>query len=91
MFIYDSRAIEAISELNIDINKYYADIINLDKDTIDKDYASFFCKCLIIKNIIESKAKTIVTPRTIDNILLDMYDRKPKKSKQPVSTLSEVE
>lgn len=81
-FIYDSRAVEAINELKMKTYEVHDDIRRLDKTTVDKEYASFFCKCLILKKILEEKSGRIVTPRTIDNILLDIYDKKSEKVRQ---------
>jgi len=78
-FMYDYRASETIEKIVTDISEF-EDIIKENKDNIEKVYAKFFYRCVKLKNALEEKYDSIVTPRMIDNILLDNYI--PKEIKQ---------
>jgi len=73
-FIYDSRALSAlrsfIKRIPTDLNQ----ILNY-KD-IDKEYATFYCKCFELKRQIENQHGIILTNRQLDNILIDVANNK---------------
>src|SRR5690606_24597290 len=66
-FIYDSRAVTALGKYKIKSklsNKFKS-------KTIDKEYANFFCKCFELKNIIDKLHNVQITPRHLDNLLIE--------------------
>jgi len=72
-FIYDSRVAGALQKLYPGRLKGFDDVLNRD---IDKIYATFFCKALVLKNEIEKKFNLEITPRQIDNFLINEANNK---------------
>jgi hypothetical protein len=73
-FIYDSRALTALREFTSRVSKELRNIPRLSQ--VDKDYATFFCKCFDVKRRIEQEHKTKLTTRQFDNILIDIANHK---------------
>jgi len=68
-FIYDTRAVSSINENYPQrIPDKYRGIIN--SEYVDREYAKFFCKCLLLKEQLEAKTNEPITPRILDNILI---------------------
>ena len=73
-FIYDSRARTALRDFTNRMPKELRHIPQL--QTVDKEYATFFCKCFDLKNRIDNEHKTILTTRQLDNLLIDTANNK---------------
>lgn len=77
-FIYDSRASGGINillkELNIGLTKK-----NIDKNTSDKSYASFFTKCLMVQDEISKQYSILLSCRDLDTLLIDIANEKLRK------------
>jgi len=68
-YIYDSRAVKVMNRL--------ASILSFEKnpttvDTHDPEYSKFAEKCLHLQTYIEKEFKVLLTPRQIDNLLLNI-------------------
>lgn len=68
VFIYDERAKKAINKLVIRPDKRVLD--NLSSTEYDDEYGKFVCKVQELKQFLEAKLKTHLSPRDIDNFLL---------------------
>ena len=68
-FIYDTCAVKSLRKYEKNISPEFTKIVN--NELVDKEYAIFFCKCLSLKKKLESEAKNIITPRLLDNLLLN--------------------
>lgn len=68
-FIYDTRAVLALKKivpvLPIELKKYYKTL------NFDSNYTDFLFRCLYLQNIIASNHDIILTPRELDNLLLE--------------------
>ena len=42
------------------------------KNNIDKDYSKFFIKCLMLRDKISNELNINLTPRQLDNFLIDI-------------------
>jgi hypothetical protein len=73
-YIYDSRAAKAIKRFKI---KVPADLKLLVSTTnYDKEYADFACKCFVLTSQVKGMFDIELTPRQIDNLLLERVLRK---------------
>ena len=68
VFIYDSRANNAINKLVV--RPYKSAHNNLSPSEYDKEYGKFVCKVLELKHFLETELKKHLSPRDIDNFLL---------------------
>jgi hypothetical protein len=68
VFIYDSRANNAINKLVV--RPYKSVLNNLSPLEYDKEYGKFVCKVLELKHFLETELKKRLSPRDIDNFLL---------------------
>lgn len=75
-FIYDSRAKLAINEF---VKK--DDIPNTSKYKFDKEYELFFYKCLFLQKRILESTNLLLTPRQLDNYLLNSANSNLRKRK----------
>jgi hypothetical protein len=48
----------------------------LELNTIDYEYGKFFLKCFLFQQAIKEKTNLILTPRQIDNLLVQMANLK---------------
>ena len=71
-FIYDERALAGVRILT---PRMRADLSQYDQVKIDKDYASFFVRCLMVRKRIQKSFQRMVTPRELDNVLIMFSDR----------------
>lgn len=67
-FIYDSRVAGALQKLYPGRLRGFDNVLDGD---VDRTYATFFCKALVLKNEIEEKLDLKITPRQIDNFLIN--------------------
>lgn len=68
-FIYDSIAKDRLSELASGLAYEYTLTGEASTDT-DKEYERFCLKCLALRDEIEEKHQVLLTPRELDNLLL---------------------
>lgn len=68
-FIYDSRASMNIKKFVKKVPRYYK--ANLSQESIDKEYGEFYYKCFALQRQIEENTGVLVTPRELDNLLLE--------------------
>lgn len=73
-FMYDSRASSVIGRFIKTVPKKFNSLIK--QDNVDEAYARYFCKCYYLKKEIETQHGTNITPRVIDNILMDEANKK---------------
>ena len=73
-YIYDSRAVTGMRSFVRTINKDLSQII---KDAeCDIEYAKFFCRCFQFNREIQNKFDMDLTTRQIDNILVEVANKK---------------
>lgn len=72
-FIYDSRVASALQKLYPGSLKGFDNVLS---GKVDKVYVTFFCKALVFKNKVEEKLKLEMTPRQIDNFLINEANEK---------------
>lgn len=77
-FIYDSRSLSALRHFVSRVPKDLKHILKC--ENIDKDYATFFCKCFALKRHIEKQYKTTLSNRHLDNLLLEISAKKNKEA-----------
>jgi hypothetical protein len=73
-FIYDSRASTAMRTFVSRVPKDLAHIVG--STEIDTDYAKFVSKCLALRNLIAEEYECDLTTRQLDNLLLNVANRK---------------
>ncbi len=73
-FIFDSRAVTGLRFFTSDVPKELEHFTQT--DAVDKEYAKFFCKCLDLKRQTESHYKIKLTSRQLDNILIEVANKK---------------
>jgi len=74
-FIYDSRSVAAIRKITPSAEK---ELPSLSPKKSDKDYASFYWRCLWLKKDLQKRFRRKLSPRQIDKILLYITDSKKK-------------
>lgn len=79
-FIYDSRVLSSLRHFISKVPEELRQIIQ--SDNIDKDYATFYCKCFALKRQIEKQHKTTLTNRQFDNLLIEIANRKKLEKQQ---------
>lgn len=73
-FIYDTRAVQALSNF---ISKVPVDLKPLIKlENVDTEYAKFFCKCYALKIVIETQFNLKFSNRHLDNLLIENANTK---------------
>lgn len=71
-FIYDSRAVKGIQYF---INRVPGNYVHLTQlNTVDENYAKFYCKCFELKKQIEENYHTSLTNRQFDNLILSRQE-----------------
>lgn len=84
VFIYDSRAKEAIHKIVERPDK--KPLNKLQPNEFDQEYGDFVCRILELKNFLETKLKRSLAPRDIDNFLLSdtvkKYNKKGTKQRK---------
>lgn len=83
-FIYDSRVAGALQKLYPGRLKGFDGVL---ADDVDKSYAIFFCRALTLKNEVEEKLKLEMTPRQIDNFLINEANELMRKRKGAIPTV----
>jgi hypothetical protein len=78
-FIYDTRAVSA---MRIFVKKLPKDLQNLaDRENSDKEYSNFLYKCFYLRQTINEQFGVLLTPRQLDNLLIETANNKSKKTK----------
>lgn len=83
-FIYDSRARQAINKVTPSINQ----IPEIKCKVSDAEYLLLVRKCLWIKDNIEERYNAVLSPRQIDNLLLNIADRIKKTGRERTPRIS---
>lgn len=73
-FIYDSRAAMGLRFFTSDVPEDLR--LFTQADHVDGEYAKFFCKCLALKRKIENQYKVSITNRQLDNMLIEVANKK---------------
>ncbi len=76
-FIYDSRAVTGLRQFTSRVPKDLKECIYL--ENIDVEYAKFFIKCFDLKRQVEDHFKSTLTNRQLDNILIDVANKKSNR------------
>lgn len=72
-FIYDSRVVMALRQFNIKVPESMNPL--LQSKQIDLEYAKYVCKCLFLKNNIKLMYGIDLSPRHLDNILIEIANK----------------
>ena len=73
-FIYDTRVVSA---MRLHVKKLPKDLQALaDRENTDKEYSIFFYKCFLLKQRIYEKFNVLLTPRQLDNFLIEDANEK---------------
>jgi hypothetical protein len=78
-FIYDSRVVSSLRQFISKAPKVYREIIK--SDDVDTEYAKYVCKCLAVKDEIKQQHGIELTPRQLDNILINIANSAMNKKK----------
>jgi len=73
-YIYDSRAAKAIKRFKIRVPPDLKLLVS--STNFDKEYAEFACKCFVLTNQVKEIFDIELSPREIDNLLLERELRK---------------
>jgi hypothetical protein len=68
-YIYDSRAVKAIKRFKLKVPSELKLLVA--STNCDKEYADFACKCFVLTNQAKGMFDIELTPRQIDNLLLE--------------------
>ena len=82
-FIYDTRAVSA---MRLFVKKLPKELqVWADRENTDKEYSSFFYKCFYLRQTINEQFKVLLTPRQLDNLLIETANKgKVKQQKLTV-------
>lgn len=69
-FIFDSRSVSALRKFKINIPKELNYIVN--SKYVDKEYATFYCKCLVLKENIKKQFGVGLTTRQLDILFIEL-------------------
>jgi len=72
-FIYDSRAVTALRSFTSRVPKDLKSILQL--ETVDTEYAKFYCKCFDLKREIANRYNIALTMRQFDNLLIEVANK----------------
>lgn len=75
-FIYDSRAVESISKIKIDISMFK----DLKSEYNNLPYFSFFLRCFQLREIVHKSNQIILTPRQIDICLVNWANERKRNN-----------
>lgn len=80
-FIYDTRAVSALRLFVKKLPKELKDLA--DRENTDKEYSNFFLKCYFLRQSIYKQFNVLLTPRQLDNLLIETANN--KRIKQNIS------
>ena len=75
-FIYDSRAVTAMRQFVKRLPKNLRALA--DRETVDWEYSNFVYKCFHLRQTIFEQHKILLTPRQLDNLLIETANNKLK-------------
>lgn len=75
-YIYDSRAVEAISRIRGLVGRSDRSVLDA-----DDEYQKFAAKCLALQQLIEDQYGIGMSPRDLDNLLLRIFEHKIDESR----------
>ena len=73
-FIYDSRAVSAMRLFIKSLPKELKELS--DKNNVDKQYSTFAYKCFFIRDKIYKQYQILLSPRELDNLLMEIANNK---------------
>ncbi|MPR31782.1 hypothetical protein [Salmonirosea aquatica] len=73
-FIYDSRAVTAMRQFVKRLPKHFKALA--DKEAVDKQYSNFVYKCFYLRQKIFEQYQILLTPRQLDNLLIETANNK---------------
>lgn len=76
-FIYDTRAVSAMRLFVPKLPKELQILVN--GENADKEYSTFFYKCFFLRQQIYEGFKVLLTPRQLDNFLIETANREKIK------------
>ena len=72
-FIYDTRAVSAMRLFVKKLPKEFQ--VLKERENTDKEYSNFFYKCIYLRQTINEQFNVLLTPRQIDNLLIETANR----------------
>jgi hypothetical protein len=79
-YIYDSRAVSALRQFTSQVPKDLKHILVI--DSIDNEYAKFYCKCFDLKRQIKTQFKIDLTHRQLDNLLIEVANKQSSEKQK---------
>lgn len=79
-FIYDTRAVQALSNFISKVPSNFKALVNL--ENVDTEYAKFFCKCYALKIDIKQKFNLNFSNRHLDNLLIENANSKNSEKRK---------
>lgn len=73
-FIYDTRAVAALRNFISKVPNNLKPLTQL--ESVDTEYAKFFCKCFVLQNEIEKQFNLKISNRQLDNLLIENANSK---------------
>lgn len=74
-FIYDTRAVTALRKLKSRVGNEFVPLLS---GNVDGEYANFYAKCYILTEEINERYKEQLSPRQLDNLLLEIAHKSIK-------------
>ena len=72
-FIYDTRAVSA---MRLFVKKLPKNLqVLADRENTDSEYSNFFYKCFFLREKINEEFKVLLTPRQLDNLLIETANK----------------
>jgi hypothetical protein len=72
-FIYDTRAVAA---MRLFVKKLPKELqVLADRENTDREYSNFFYKCIYLRQIINERFNVLLTPRQLDNLLIETANK----------------
>lgn len=82
-FIYDTRAVAAMRLFVPKLPKDLQALVN--KENTDKEYSTFFYKCYFLSQNIYEQFKICLTPRQLDNFLIETANKEKIKHNKKIT------
>lgn len=79
-YIYDSRAFAVLRQFKYEVPKDLEHLLK--RDNIDIEYAKFYCDCFSLKGQIKEHFGIELTPRQLDNLLIEIANNQNVEKKK---------
>lgn len=73
-FLYDTRAVSSLRRFVSRVPKDMKSYVEMNR--VDKEYATFFCKCYYLRERVKEGYEVELSPRQLDNLLIEIANSK---------------